>query len=162
MLDFLFFAPREKTPCCYWFGPLDPSFSYLKRRISLPKAICTTQRSLTPEAHPNDHFFFFFYLFMDFCSYLDFSLPGRRFVLHNDNFVHLISFHIFSLFSWKAILPTQRYFCPFAFFSFFYCIFSGKAIITTQRCFRQFIVSFFIYRLMLVLISVLICVVILV
>ena len=99
---------------------------------------------------------------MDFCSYLDFSLPGRRFVLHNDNFVHLISFHIFSLFSWKAILPTQRYFCPFAFFSFFYCIFSGKAIITTQRCFRQFIVSFFIYRLMLVLISVLICVVILV
>ena len=55
----------------------------------------------------------------------------------------LISFHIFSLFSWKAILPTQRYFCPFAFFSFFYCISSGKAILTTQRCFRQFIFFFF-------------------
>ena len=80
----------------------------------------------------------FFSFFIDFCSYLDFSVPGRRFVLHNDNFVHLISFHICSLFSWKAILPTQRYFCPFAFFSFFYCIFSGKAILTTQRCFRQF------------------------
>ena len=137
MLDFLFFAPREKTPY-YWFGPLDPSFSYLKRRISLPKAICTTQRSLTPEAHPNDLF-----SFMDFCSYLDFSLPGRRFVLHNDNFVHLIYFHIFSLFSWKAILTTQRSLTPeahpndiFYFYEFLFIfeLFSSwKAICTTQR-----------------------------
>ena len=99
---------------------------------------------------------------MDFCSYLDFSLLGRRFLLHNDNFVHLISFHIFSLFSWKAILPTQRYFCPFAFFLFFYCIFPERRFLLHSDVFvNLFFFSFFIYRLMLVLISVLICVVIL-
>ena len=137
-----FSPPAKKRHVVIGFGPLDPSFSYLKRRISLPKAICTTQRSLTPEAHPNDLFFFF--CFMEFCSYLDFSLPGRRFVLHNDNFVHLISFHIFSLFSWRAILPTQRYFCPFAFFSFFYCIFPERRLLLHNDVFvnLSFLFSF--------------------